>query len=190
VLSVLTVLALTANPYLEEGRKHFTALEFEAAARTLAIAVEQPGLSGADRRDAFDLWAQSLLATNQRDQAERAYRRLLEADPYAPTPQASPKVVDCFVRAKQAAYPRPSVTLKGSLVADRAVLVKVFDPWALVKRVRWLERTAEAVTEQRAAVLTDRAFTVKPSPDARSVLFDALDPSDRRPWHVRAHQPG
>jgi tetratricopeptide (TPR) repeat protein len=189
VLSVLTVLALTSNPYLEEGRKLSKALEFEAAARTLAIAVEQPGLSVDERRVAFDELAKAFLATNQRDQAERAYRKLLEADPYVPTPDGAPKVVECFMRAKQAVYPKPAVTLKGSLMADRAVTVKVFDPWALVKRVRWLERTTEAATEQRTPELVDRALTVTPSAAARSVLFDALDPSDVLLAHVDVQLP-
>ncbi len=189
MLSVLTVLVLSANPYLAEGRKHFFALEFEAAARTLAIAVEQPGLSGAERREAFDFWAQALLATNRREQAERAYRRLLEADPYAPTPLAAPKVVECFLRAKQAAWPKPAVTLKGTLLAEREVAVTVFDPWALVKRVRWLEGTTAAVTEQPTPTLLDHAFTVTPSARAARLLFDALDPSDVLLAHLEVQLP-
>ena len=172
VLWLSTVLA--ANTYLDEGRRHFSALEFDGAARTLAVAVEQPGLTVDERREAFHLWAQSLLAIDQRDLAEQVYVRLLKDDPYAPRPEAAPKVVDTFLRAKQQAWPRPSVTLQQAPAAsDQEAQVAVFDPWNLVQRVRWFDGTRE----QPSVPQVDHHVTVTPGPQATRLLFDALDAS-------------
>lgn len=175
VLSLLLAV-LASNPYLDEGRRHFANLEFDAAVKALAIAVEQPGLSSLERREAFDTYAQSLLAVERRDDAIAVYKRLLSADPLTPTPKAAPKVVESFLVAKRAVFPPPAVTLE-ALQAGEAVNVSVFDPWQAVKRVRWLELT-ESLTEGQPVAIVEGRFVLTPSPAAKKVLIDALGAND------------
>lgn len=177
------LVALAANPYLDEGRRHFGNLEFDAAARSLAIATEQPGLSVAERREAFDVYAQALLALQRRDDAIAAYRRLLQADAYAPAPQAAPKVVECFLAAKRSAYPPPAVKATAR-VDGRSVTVSVFDPWGEVKRVRWFEATASGLNESAAARVVDHQVTLESADGTQRVLFDALGAGDVLLDHV------
>lgn len=177
MLSSLVLVTLAANPYLDEGRRHFANLEFDAAAKALAIATEQPGLSTPERREAFDVYAQALLALQRRDEAISAYRRLLESDAYAPPPQAAPKVVECFLAAKRLAYPPPGVKV-ASTVDGKTVAVTVFDPWGDVKRVRWFEGTAAELREGAAVELREHQVRLTPSKTAQRVLFDALGNAD------------
>ncbi|MFT3707737.1 MAG: hypothetical protein QM817_08725 [Archangium sp.] len=179
MLGVAVSLMLCANPYLTEARKHFDTLEFDAATRSFAVAVEQSDLSAEERRIAFDLWAQALLALNRRDEAEKVYVRWLKSDPWAPPPNAAPKVVDAFLRARQIAWPKPSV--KWTRVDDGSsgtVRVELFDPWSLASRVRWLEALESGLTERPTPPLEAHVLTVQPTPGAKRLLFDALDAQD------------
>lgn len=176
MLSAAAALVLCINPYLVEGRKHYDTLEFDAAARSFAVAVEQSDLTNDERRSAFDLWAQALIALNRRDEAEKVFVRWLKSDPYAPTPKAAPKIVDAFLRARQLAWPKPAV--KWSRLddgADQSVRVELFDPWSLTSRVRWLESDDGALSERPTPPLEAHVLTVQPSAGSRRLLFDALD---------------
>jgi len=184
VLASISALLIAANPSFESGKHLFGELEFEAAAQALSLAVEEPGLSTDERREAFDLWAQSLIATGDVPAAERAYARLFKVDPYVPPPRASPKVVDAFRAAKARVFPRPSVSLQGELRADRRVLVRLLDPWALVARVRWFEVSPSAVSARPSPELEERTLTVAPTLEATSVLFDALGKNDALLAHL------
>lgn len=183
MLAALAVSLVAANPYLLEGRAHFARLEFEAATRSLAIAVEQPDLDVEERREGFGLWAQSLLAQGRAEEATAAYARLLREDPHAPAPQAAPKVVECFLKARQEVWPKPSVALRplapsgaASPSAAATVTLEVFDPWALTRRVRLLEATeAGRLIERPSPLLNGRTLRVEPSAEATRLLFDALD---------------
>lgn len=169
------LLVLAADPYLAEGQRHFDALEFAAATTSLTVAVEQPELSVEQRRQAFHLLAQSLLALDRRDDARLAYERLLKRDPLAPPPEAAPKVVDAFLAAKASVWPRPSVTLKAREDLP-SVTVEVFDPWALVARVRCFERVDGRLVEAATAA-QQPLWRVQPRDAAERVLIDALDRS-------------
>jgi hypothetical protein len=48
---------LASNSYLLDGRRYFSNLDFEAATRALAVAVEQPDLTPAERIESLDLLA-------------------------------------------------------------------------------------------------------------------------------------
>jgi hypothetical protein len=186
MLPLLLLTVLAGTPSLEEGRRHFKELEFDAAAAALAMALAQPGLSPAERREATDLRAQSLLAVGRTEEADGAYADLLGADPHAPGPEASaPKVQASFLRAKQRVWPRPSVALSRAAEAPAgAVAVSVQDPWGLVRRVRWLEALGAAPVERPAPPLEGRVLTVVPSPAAQRALFDALAADGTRLAHL------
>ncbi|MBL8912103.1 MAG: hypothetical protein JNM17_15515 [Archangium sp.] len=173
-ISLVSVL-LASNPYLDEGRRHFDALEFEAANASLTVAVQQSSLTTEERRTAFDLQARALLALNRKEDAIAAYARLLERDPYAPQPSGAPKVIDAFLRGREKAWPKPSV--KWSRAADPeagAIKVELQDPWALVMRARYFESSKAGLSEHSAQVI-DHSLVVRPSPSTSQVLFDALD---------------
>lgn len=174
-LSTVALVALAANPYLTEGRRHFANLEFEAAAAALVVAIEQPGLTQDERREGFDLYAQSLLASGRTDAAEKAYTRLLVDDAYAPAPRAAPKVIECFTRAKRLAWPPPAVTLTHRL---EPLVVTVFDPWSAVKRVRWFQALGEGLVEGAPPTLVERRFQLSAAANAHRVLIDALGTDD------------
>lgn len=184
MLSAVVTLFLCGNPYLAEGRKHYDTLEFDAAARSFAVAVDQTELTLDEKRSAFELWAQALLALNRRDEAEKVFVRWLKEDPYAPTPKAAPKVVDAFLRARQLAWPKPAV--KWSRLDDRegSVRMELFDPWSLTARVRWLEAGEGGLTERPSPPLEAHVLSVQPTPGTRRLLFDALDAQDALLSHV------
>lgn len=184
MLFALALFSLTANPYLVEGRQHFTNLDFEAAASAMEIAAGQPGLSAAEQREAFDVWAQALLALGRSKEAEKVYARLLTADAYAVAPAGAPKVRECFERAKRSVWPVPSVKLSSARESEASVRVTVFDPWNVVKRVRWFEAGAQGLKEGPVPEVVERAFAVTPSAGAQRLLFDALGASDALLSHL------
>ncbi|MBX7097707.1 MAG: hypothetical protein K1X89_08345 [Myxococcaceae bacterium] len=121
-----------ANPYLEQGRADFKALEFERSLGPLGLATEVKEQTSAERHESYDLLAQSLLALGRTREAEETYQRLLAQEPMAPEPRASPKVAAAFLAAKERLYPRPSVTLRRQPAPPERLLVEVRDPWAMV----------------------------------------------------------
>src|SRR5436309_1922884 len=95
--AALAGLLVGANPYLEEGRKLYGAMQYEQAAARLKLAAEVPTSSLDERRAAFDLLARTLAALGRTDEADGAYAALLAKDPEAPGPdEASPKIRSLF----------------------------------------------------------------------------------------------
>ncbi len=186
VISLALSAVLAANPYLDEGRRHFTSLDFEEAIRSMRIAVQQPGLTDEERCEAYDVWAQAALALGRPKEAESAYVTLLEKDPYAPAAAAAaPKVRETFLRAKRRLWPPPGVTLQREAADSESLTVVLFDPWQLVQRVRWLEVTERAVeAEQTATASGPHRYAATPSKAARRVLFDALGTSGQLLAHL------
>lgn len=146
--SLVIVALLSTNPFLAEGRKQFAALDFRAAAETLKRASEVRDQTPAERSAAFELLAQSYLALGRDDEASGAYRALLKADPHAATPEGSPKVRDAFLRAKEALYPRPAVSLSRLPSAPDTWIFEWVDPWALVKSLKVNDRSFSATPER------------------------------------------
>jgi hypothetical protein len=142
--SLVMLMLVASNPLLAEGRKRFEALDFRAAVEVLKRATEVREQSEADRTTAYDLLAQSLLALGQEDEAVVAYQALLSKNPHARAPEASPKVRDAFVRAKEALYPKPSVGLSRLPSAPDTWIFEWVDPWGLVKTLKVNERSFDA----------------------------------------------
>ncbi|MBL8954383.1 MAG: hypothetical protein JNK82_26635 [Myxococcaceae bacterium] len=180
MLNAAVLALLAANPYLDDGRARFSALEFEAAARALAVAMDQPRLTTDERREGFDLWAQSLLALGRTEEAVSVYARLLKDDVHAPQPSAAPKVIEAFARAKAQVWPKPSVSLEEEARSDvnGEVTVKVTDPWSLVRRVRRLEDGPRGLVEGPSVPVVDHRLRVTPSSQSQRLLLDALDASN------------
>ncbi|MBK7860019.1 MAG: hypothetical protein IPJ65_15630 [Archangiaceae bacterium] len=174
MLVAVMLMALASNPYLEEGGSTSPTSTSTRPARAMQISVGQPGLSRDELREAFDLWAQALLAMGRREDAERTYARLLREDPYVPAPTAAPKVRECFERAKRSVWPPPSVKLSSTREGPH-VTVTVFDPWSLVQRLRFLQATPDALVEAPAPLVTERVYSATPTVHAQRLLFDALD---------------
>ena len=132
VLMLAWAALAAANPYLEQGRAEFKALDFERSLGALSLATEVKEQTSAERHESYDLLAQALLALGRTREAEETYQRLLAQEPMAPEPRASPKVAAAFLAAKERLYPRPSVTLRRQPAPPERLLVEVRDPWALV----------------------------------------------------------
>jgi hypothetical protein len=146
--SLVMLMLVASNPLLMEGRKRFEALDFRAAVEVLKRATEVREQNEADRTAAYDLLAQSLLALGKEDEAVDAYHQLLSRNPHARAPEASPKVRDAFVRAKEALYPKPSVALSRLPSAPDTWIFEWVDPWGLVKTLKVNEHSFEAPAER------------------------------------------
>ena len=128
---------LAANPYLAEGKSHFEQLAYEKALGPLTLAAQVPGLSAAERREAFNLLARTRAALGDLPGATAAYTDLLEKDPLAPAPgEAAPKIREAFRAAKAALFPPGTVKLTlTKSAADGHLVFELFDPWAAVTRL-------------------------------------------------------
>lgn len=187
----LVLLLLATNPHWVAGQKQFAALEFEAAARSLSIAVQQPDLSVDERRAAYHLWAQALIAVRRPDEAETVLARLLRDDPHAPAPKgAAPKIQEAFARARQRSWPRPSVSFKPAPWAEGpSVKVELIDPWSLVARVRQVDVLPAGPAERESVTVRDHALSVRPGEGAQRVVLDALAENDRPLAHLDLEVP-
>ncbi len=143
VLSLSAAL-LSANPYLDEGRELYKALQHEQALPRLQLAAEVPGQTLDERRAAFDLLARCKAALGDLPGAQAAYSTLLRKDALAPAPaDAAPKIREAFRAAKASLFPPGTVQLRRRRGADGVLLVDVFDPWAVVVSLR-LHQPGEA----------------------------------------------
>lgn len=138
--AVLLALSLGANPWLDEGSRHFDALRYPEAAAALRTALDVPTSTLAERRRAGELLARALLAQGKNDEAEAAWSALLVSDPAFPDPTGvAPKVKDAFTRAKEKVYPRGYVKLALAPSATGQLAVAVTDPWRGVRRVELVD---------------------------------------------------
>jgi hypothetical protein len=69
------------------------------------------------------------------------------------------------------------VSLRGELTEGRRIALELIDPWALVRRVRWLEGGPGGTVERPAPQVHQGSALVEPSVGALRASFDALDRS-------------
>lgn len=161
---------LSANPYLDQGRKLYDAVQYEEAEAKLRLAKEVPTSSREERREAFDLLARSVSAQGRADEAERLYAELLTVDPNTPSPaNASPKIRALFTRAKERVYPKDFVKLTALPAVPGRVEVELADPWRRVNRLELFQARGEAPFEALALPLVEwRSSADLPEPPAGS----------------------
>jgi hypothetical protein len=136
MLEALLLLAMAVNPYLEEGRERYEALRYEQALGPLILALEVPGQTQLELREAFDLLARTRAALGDLAGTRATYVELLKRDPMAPLPtDAAPKIRDAFTAARRERYPAGTVRLARKPGTDGRVKVEVTDPWGVVVRV-------------------------------------------------------
>lgn len=163
---------LAANPWLEEGQRHFEALRYPEAAAALRTALDAPTNSVEERRKAGDLLARALLAQGKQAEAEAVWAGLLAKDSELPDPVGvSPKVREAFWRAKEKVYPRRFVRLEARPAAQGQLAASVVDPWRLVARVH--QRLGPAATTELNPV--DGVVRTELAPGSGSHLLEALD---------------
>lgn len=144
LLTVLVASALGANPYLDEGSALFERMLYEKAAAKLKRAIEVTASTAAERRKAHDLYARTLVALGQTEEASRTFVALLSVDPQAPLPaDASPTIRRLFLAAKEQLYPKGRAQLRQVAAPPPRVTVEVVDPWEVVERVELRQTTAE-----------------------------------------------
>lgn len=150
---------LAANPYLDEGRRLYSAVRYKQAEEKLRLATQVPTSTPAEKREAFDLLARTLAAQGRMDEGELVYAELLRMDPYVPSPEdAAPKIAALFLRAKKRIYPGQFVLLRELPSSPGQVEVAVTDPWGIVAQVtlyRWSEE--ESFQAQELSVDDHRA---------------------------------
>lgn len=131
------LLALAANPHLDEGRKLYEQLHYPEAEARLKIAAQAPNNSAAEQAQIVDLLARSMIAQGRSADAERVYSELLAKQSDAPDPAgASPKIREVFSRAKRSVYPEGFVRLQRAPSAAGRLEVELIDPWRKVKSVQ------------------------------------------------------
>src|SRR5215470_18882487 len=155
-VAYLTVLLLTANPYLEEAKGFYESLRFREAESRLRLARQNPGNTPEETREILDLLARTVAAFGRFEEAEEIYAELLAKDPHAPAPApAAPAILNAFVKAKTRLYSPNYVKLSLGKVTDGALEVLLVDPWQQVDLLSLIdadspERTALAVKDHRS----------------------------------------
>jgi hypothetical protein len=128
------LLALAANPHLDEGRKLYEQLKYPEAEARLKIAAEAPNNTSAEQAQIADLLARAMIAQGRSAEAERVYSELLAKQSDAPDPAAaSPKIREVFNRAKRSVYPEGFVRVQRAPSAAGRLEVELIDPWRKVK---------------------------------------------------------
>ena len=137
-VTLLVVLgqAAPANPYLEQARARYEALQFSEAVELLQLAEQVPSSTRAQRVDILELRARCELAEGNRPEAEASYTRMLTLDPRAEPPaDLSPKILEAFQAVKARLFPPGYLALKPLPAAEGLVRVEVVDPWRRVSAV-------------------------------------------------------
>ncbi len=155
-VAYLTVLVLTANPYLEEGKSFYQSLHFREAESRLRLARENPGNTADETREILDLLARSVSAFGRFDEAEEIYAELLAKDPHAPAPShAAPAITNAFLAAKKRLYSPEYVKVSLGKVSDGTLEVLLVDPWQRADALFLVD--AEAPEKKQLAVEDHRA---------------------------------
>ncbi|MCP3138307.1 tetratricopeptide repeat protein [Pyxidicoccus xibeiensis] len=141
-VTLLVVLgqAAPANPYLDQARARYEALDFSETLALLQLAEQVPSNTRAQRLDILELKARCELAEGRRAEAEASYTRMLTLDPRAEPPgDLSPKILEAFQAVKARLFPADYLALKQLPSAEGLVRVEVVDPWRRVEAVvlRW-----------------------------------------------------
>ncbi|NMO15751.1 hypothetical protein HPC49_03330 [Pyxidicoccus fallax] len=125
-----------ANPYLEQARTRYEALDFAQTLELLQLAEQVPSNTRAQLLDILELKARCELAEGRRAEAEASYTRMLALDPRAELPSdLSPKILEAFHAVKARLFPADYVALKQLPSAEGLVRVEVVDPWRRVEAV-------------------------------------------------------
>ncbi|MDX2009505.1 MAG: hypothetical protein SFW67_04915 [Myxococcaceae bacterium] len=186
---VVLLLVCQANPYLTQGREHFEALDYAKALRALEVAVTVKGQRDDELLEGLGLLAQTQLALARGADAEASFGRLLRLDPHAPVPTGAPKVQQAFLRAREAVFPRPGVSLRATTSPEGPVVVSVVDPHGLVARVQHAAgRSPEAMTTTRVPVVAHAVTVPRPQPE-QLVWVDAFDASNTLLAHLEVVGP-
>jgi tetratricopeptide (TPR) repeat protein len=101
---------------LELGRRQYDDLRYEEAIQTLSAAIIRRGNTREQEIQIYELLALSYLALNRNDEAEGAWRLLLQRDPeHQPSSDLAPRIVEFFngVRQRWEAEGRPGVAREG-----------------------------------------------------------------------------
>jgi hypothetical protein len=133
---VVAVLAATSNPYLDEGRAQYRAMNYDKAIERLTLARAVPTNTREERVEVFQLLAKAQAAVGKLGAAEETYAELLSWQPHVPVPQdAAPKLRAAFGRAKTRLFPPDHVRLRLLPSVRERVDVEVEDPWGQVSSV-------------------------------------------------------
>ncbi len=136
VATLLVASLVAANPYLVEGKEHFSHLQYTEALRPLTLAVAVPGQTTAERREAYDLLARTRAALGDLAGTSEAYGELLAKDPNAPAPtDAAPKIREAFRAAKTSLFAPGVVKLTRVTAGEGHLAFELTDPWAAVTRL-------------------------------------------------------
>ncbi|MBK7862550.1 MAG: hypothetical protein IPJ65_28870 [Archangiaceae bacterium] len=132
----LCAVLLAVTPELTEGRRLYEALRYREAEEQLRLARHDAQATAAERREAYELLAQSLIAQSRVAEGEDVFAELLVLEPNAPAPrETSPKVEEAFARAKRRTYRPDYVKLTQRAAPAGQVVIEVADPWARVSTV-------------------------------------------------------
>lgn len=178
LLAVLGALPAWSSPYLEEGRRHYHALEFEEAIVQLEIARKVPTDDRSERFEVLDLLGRCYVATGRRAKAEAAFTDLLLADPQrALGADTSPRIREAFDAAKQRLYAADYVELRKVPSPAGELRFELVDPWRQVTEVALVvpgapEERRTAARSFAFAFERDGGWTVE-ARDARGRVLDS-----------------
>ncbi|MBK7861811.1 MAG: hypothetical protein IPJ65_24980 [Archangiaceae bacterium] len=132
----IILLALSANPHLDEGKRLYEQLKYPEAEARLKVAAQSPTNTPEEQAQIADLLARALIAQGRAADAERTWAELLSKQPHAPDPAgASPKIREVFTRAKKSVYPDGFVKLERRPAAPGRYEADLVDPWNKVASV-------------------------------------------------------
>jgi hypothetical protein len=139
--SLVLLVALAANPYLEQGRRLYEAAQFKDALAKLAVARDVPTNDVREKAEILDLLARCEVAEGQRESAERHYEELLGLKPHHVLPKdLSPKIGEVFDDAKRHLFEPDFVAFRPLPAAPGAARAELVDPWGQVAQVLWSRR--------------------------------------------------
>ena len=170
VLSLL--LAQTANPYLDEGRRLAKELKFAECIDQMKVASQVLDFSKAEKLEVLTLLGRCQIAEGQRTAAEESFAQLLSVAPeHELDPKESPKILEVFAVVKKRLYAPDFVQLSPQPARAGQAIFRLVDPWHRVDSVVVVRRLDAATREQRLESGARRLWQRPPAPG----LFGAAD---------------
>jgi hypothetical protein len=124
------------NTHLRKANDLYEAMRYPEAEKRLRIARGSPNLSNEERRNITDLLARAIIAQGRAAEAETLYSELLAEDPLTPDPpDASPKILETFLRAKKKLFPPGTAQLVRLPAPATTLRFRSVDPWKVVSKV-------------------------------------------------------
>ena len=171
---VMLSFAARANPYFDEGRRSFDALQFRKAITQLEVARRVPPADEAERGRVLDLLARAYLAEGRTADAQGAWAEWLSHDPNATIDaDSAPKVRDAFEAARRQVFQPDYFVLRELPSPAGTVRVEVLDPFRRAAQLEVFVRPANADAFTSLTMLLVPGVNVVPLGDAARVQWYA-----------------